>query len=82
MAADPRDFKVELSSTGTAPAAGGGNAAKRPYLSVVFRCCGVYQRIYRSNDGATYSGRCPKCARPVQFKVGPGGTDERFFVVE
>ena len=77
--ADPRDYKVEISS---APASPQGAAARRPYLSVLFNCCRVYQRIYRNNDGTAYEGRCPKCARPVRFAVGPGGTDSRFFVVE
>ena len=54
----------------------------RPYLSVRFACCNVYLRIYRSADGATYRGRCPRCGKPVQFAVGEGGTSARFFVVE
>jgi hypothetical protein len=80
---DPRDYKLDLSSTkgGTAqPEKSGGT--NRPYISVKFACCGVYQRIYRSADGMRYEGHCPKCAKPVRFKVGPGGTDARFFVVE
>ena len=49
---------------------------------VHFACCGVYQRIYRSPDGKRYEGHCPKCARPVKFRVAEGGTDARAFVVE
>ena len=55
--------------------------AQRPYLSVYFACCGVYQRVYRCPDGKAYVGRCPRCAVPVRFVVGPGGTAARSFVV-
>jgi hypothetical protein len=79
---DPRDYKLDLSSAPSPDARDKSVANKRPYISVRFACCGVYQRIYRSADGARYEGHCPKCAKPVRFKVGPGGTDARFFVVE
>ncbi len=80
MTSDPRDYKIEISSLKApepAPA-----RAPRPYLSVQFKCCSVYQRIYRNNDGTAYEGRCPRCTKPVRFLVGHGGTSERFFVVE
>lgn len=54
----------------------------RPYLSIHFACCGVYTRIYKSADGKHYRGHCPRCARPVQFQVGDGGTTCRTFVVK
>jgi hypothetical protein len=46
---------------------------------VQWRCCSVYSRIYRNKDGTLYEGRCPRCARPVTARVGPGGTTNRFF---
>lgn len=80
MPSDPRDYRVEIAGIGSAsqPA----SAKQRPYLSVHFACCGVYCRIYRNSDGTAYTGRCPKCGKPVRFLVGDGGTQERFFVVE
>ncbi len=78
--ADPRDYKVDLSSTAKGNPAPAG--ARRPYLSVQFNCCHVYLRIYRNNDATAYEGRCPRCGKAVRFPVGPGGTDNRFFVVE
>jgi hypothetical protein len=81
MASDPRDYKLELS---TAAAAAQGmpedRTCGRPFLSVHFACCGAYQRVYRAADGKSYEGRCPRCARPVKFVVGEGGTPARCFV--
>jgi hypothetical protein len=60
---------------------GTGGAVGRPFLQIQFACCNVYQRIYRSGDGKSYNGRCPKCGKPVRFEVGSGGTDCRSFTV-
>ena len=51
----------------------------RPWISVRWKCCQVYSRIYRTADGKFYKGTCPKCGSPVQATVGEGGTDNRFF---
>jgi endogenous inhibitor of DNA gyrase (YacG/DUF329 family) len=80
MMRDPRDYKLDLSASGQQDAKGEGSAG-RPFLSVRFACCNVYQRIYRNADGSAYRGRCPRCGQPVQFRVGPGGVEARFFVV-
>jgi hypothetical protein len=53
----------------------------RPYLSVQFACCSTYQRIYKSPDGTSYQGRCPRCGKPVKFAIGEGGTTSRAFIV-
>jgi hypothetical protein len=82
MPLDPRDYKVELSGDGSAQDASASNSDARPFIGVQFACCGVYTRIYRSADGAAYRGRCPRCGKPVNFVVGPGGTDARTFIVE
>lgn len=74
---DPRDI-VDISAI--QPAGDTANAS-RPYLSVRFDCCKVYLRIYRNADGKRYSGRCPRCGKQVNFLVGEGGTNARFFVV-
>ena len=76
---DPRDYKIEVS--GLTPPEEGRAPRSRPYLSVQFDCCRVYQRVYRDPDGRSYRGRCPRCGRRVVFAVGEGGTNSRFFVV-
>ena len=53
----------------------------RPFLRIFYECCRVYQRLYRNPDGTTYQGRCPRCLRPVRFRVGPNGTAARAFTV-
>jgi hypothetical protein len=77
---DPRDYHLDLSNSGSG-AHRNPSKRSRPYISVHFACCGVYQRIYRSLDGMRYEGHCPRCAKRVRFVVGPGGTDARTFVV-
>ena len=52
---------------------------KRKFLGVMFECCKVYARLYINKEETAYSGRCPRCARPLEVKIGPGGTDNRFF---
>ena len=58
-----------------------GGPAGRPWLGVRFTCSGAYVRVYRSVDGQSYLARCPRCGRAVRFRVGSGGTNERFFEV-
>ena len=81
MPLDPRDYKVELTSTDAASAKSSASPV-RPFIGVKFACCAVSTRNYRSADGAAYHGRCPRCGKPVHFAVGPGGTDARTFIVE
>lgn len=51
----------------------------RPFIGVYFECCGVYARIYRRPDQKEYVGRCPRCLRQVQARVGPDGVNARIF---
>ncbi len=54
----------------------------RPWIGIRFDCCNVYTRIYRDSEGRSYRGRCPRCLRTVTLRVGPSGTNARFFVAE
>jgi hypothetical protein len=82
MPLDPRDYKIELSTDPRTADACQSQPTSRPYIGVRFACCDVYVRIYRSADGKSYRGHCPRCAKPVNFIVGPGGTNARTFLVE
>jgi hypothetical protein len=75
------DPSGKLDILDTHPSASQSPRDPRPHLNVLFDCCGVYLRIYRSADGRSYRGHCPRCGRPVTFAVGPGGTSARFFRV-
>jgi hypothetical protein len=80
---DPRDYKLDLSSQAADAASNGATnrSAGRPFVSVHFACCGVYTRVYRTADRASYRGRCPRCGVAVNFRVGENGTSARFFTV-
>lgn len=70
---------LDLSSDdGTSPDPTAGRPGRR-FVGIHFACCEVYSRIYLSSDQSAYQGNCPRCARPVRIRVGPGGTDSRFF---
>lgn len=80
MPLDPDDVRVELShDDATSRAPSKPSMVGRPWLSVMFDCCRVYQRVYRNAAGDRYSGRCPKCGRSVGFRVGHGGVTARSF---
>ncbi len=55
------------------------SARQRPYIGIHFACCGVYARIAINKRKTAYSGHCPRCLKRIEIKIGPGGTDSRFF---
>ncbi len=60
---------------------GGGQDGQRPWIGVRFLCAGAYIRVARNKEGTGYLAACPRCGKRVRFRVGSGGTDQRFFEV-
>jgi len=53
----------------------------REHIGVLFKCCRVYSRVYLNAKKTAFVGWCPKCAKKVELKVSPTGTDSHFFEV-
>ena len=51
----------------------------RRFLSVWFRCCHAYGRLYRNRQQTAFEGRCPRCGTPVAARIGQDGTTRRLF---
>ena len=51
----------------------------RPFLSIWYRCCNTYGRLYRNQTECAYEGRCPGCGRQAHVGIGPNGTSTRVF---
>jgi hypothetical protein len=80
---DPRDYVLDLSTTNTVPSTTETpTAAKADYLSIHFRCCGVYAPIYRNAAATAYAGHCPKCRRAARIPIAPGGETSRVFTAQ
>ena len=76
--------QLDLSSDAAQPSgkAADSNGGGKRFLGVHFVCCDIYSRIYLNRDQSAYIGHCPRCAKRVQFTVGAGGTESRFFKVQ
>jgi hypothetical protein len=60
---------------------GDGRSGRR-FVGVHFLCCDVYARVYVNRQQTAYEGHCPRCAKPVRLRIGPEGTDARFFIAQ
>ena len=53
----------------------------KPFLGIVFDCCGVYARVYVNRDGTAYTGRCPRCGKSIVVRIAEDGSADRFLRV-
>ncbi len=63
-------------------ARGRGGLRRRPWVGIHFDCCSAYTRVYRNREGTAYQGCCPRCLRQIALRIGPQGTDARFFTAQ
>lgn len=54
--------------------------SKQNHLSIYWKCCHVFSRIYRNREASAYEGRCPKCQGKLHVPIGKGGTTQRTFI--
>ena len=79
--------KLDLSSdpggedrgTATARVEAVSSKKSRRFEGVTSACCDVYARVYVNQEKTAYEGNCPRCAKRLILKIGPGGTNSRFF---
>jgi hypothetical protein len=69
---------LDLSSGGDSRHLSSAQSGKA-FVGVRFACCDVYNRVYVDREGTAYQGACPRCGRRVLLRIGPHGTDSRFF---
>jgi hypothetical protein len=70
---------LDLSSESNLPSSNVRPGDGRRFVGVHFVCCDVYTRVYLNRDETGYEGNCPRCAKRVRLRIGPGGTAARFF---
>lgn len=78
LSSEPITGSAFLRPTTTQPTPESDANARR-FVGIHFVCCDVYSRIYVNRPGTAYIGNCPRCAKRIELKIGPGGTDQRFF---
>jgi len=55
---------------------------KRPFISIYWKCCNVFSRVYKNSTGDCYEGRCPRCRSLLRVPIGSGGVNQRSFIAE
>jgi hypothetical protein len=79
MAGEHLDLSSGPEGGGNERASAAGEGRGRKFVGIHFTCCDVYSRVYVNRQETAYVGHCPRCMRKVELKIGPGGTEARFF---
>jgi len=58
------------------------NTKKRRFISVYWKCCHSFSRVYKNRAGEAYEGYCPSCRSHLFVPIGPEGTSQRTFIAE
>ena len=86
MMSEPPAFQLDIDGlddqSGDSAAAGDQFRSGKPWVGIRFDCCAVYTRVYRNAEGTAYEGRCPRCLQTITMRIGPGGTNSRFFTAQ
>jgi uncharacterized paraquat-inducible protein A len=53
----------------------------RPFVGVLFRCCGCYGRAYLDQLHGYFQAHCPRCAAPIRVHLSDQGSSSRFFEI-
>lgn len=80
MPGEHLDLSSDVPSPGERPLS--DSSAGRSFVGIHFTCCDVYTRVYANRAGTAYEGHCPRCSRRATIKIGPGGSDTRFFTAQ
>lgn len=70
---------VDIEGLASPPDARPPKGPKRPFLSIWYRCCHAYGRLYRNDANTAYEGRCPACGSQARVGIDPHGSEQRFF---
>ncbi|MDF2576920.1 MAG: hypothetical protein K0S74_404 [Chlamydiales bacterium] len=57
-----------------------GMSSRTKYISIYWKCCHIFSRIYQNKNGTAYQGCCPRCLKSVEAPIGPQGTSQRMFM--
>lgn len=84
MAEEDAPYRLDIASTdlvddGPAHDNVASIRGNRPWIGILFECCGAYARVTRPPRRLEYVARCPKCGASVKVKVGPEGVPQRLF---
>jgi hypothetical protein len=78
LSSEPKEERNECDAAAGESEAQSRRGARR-FVGIHFACCDVYSRVYVNRQETAYVGHCPRCMKRVELKIGPGGTDARFF---